>query len=49
MERLTKHVEKVSGQITLFEVQITAQSEETKATKETCSEVGNLSLHDFQC
>lgn len=41
VERLTKHVEKVSGQITLFEVQITAQSEETKAAKETCSEVGN--------
>ncbi|KAI7808016.1 coiled-coil domain-containing protein 40 [Triplophysa rosa] len=38
VERLTKHVEKLSGQIALFEVQITAQSEETKAAKETYSE-----------
>lgn len=40
VERLTKQVEKLSGQIALFELQITAQSEETKAAKETYSEVG---------
>ncbi|XP_056606298.1 coiled-coil domain-containing protein 40 [Triplophysa dalaica] len=38
VERLTKQVEKLSGQIALFELQITAQSEETKAAKETYSE-----------
>nr|XP_055068885.1 coiled-coil domain-containing protein 40 [Misgurnus anguillicaudatus] len=38
LDRLTKHVEKLSEQIALYEVQITAQREETKAAMETLSE-----------
>lgn len=42
VERLTKHVEKLSEQISLYEVQIIAQTEETKAAKDALSEVRNL-------
>ncbi|KAK2889086.1 hypothetical protein Q8A67_014461 [Cirrhinus molitorella] len=38
VERLTKHVEKLSEQISLYEVQIIAQTEQTNATKEVLSE-----------
>ncbi|XP_051567998.1 coiled-coil domain-containing protein 40 [Myxocyprinus asiaticus] len=38
VERLTKHVEKLSEQISLYEVQIIAQTEETKAAKDGLSE-----------
>lgn len=42
VERLTKHVEKLSEQISQYEVQIIAQTEQTKAAKEALSEVRNL-------
>lgn len=42
VERLTKHVEKLSEQISLYEVQIIAQADQTKAAKEALSEVRNL-------
>lgn len=38
VERLTKHVEKLSEQISLYEVQIIAQADQTKAAKEALSE-----------
>uniref|UniRef100_A0A8C2FQT9 Coiled-coil domain containing 40 n=1 Tax=Cyprinus carpio TaxID=7962 RepID=A0A8C2FQT9_CYPCA len=38
VERLIKHVEKLSEQISLYEVQIIAQTEQTKAAKEALSE-----------
>ncbi|RXN36783.1 coiled-coil domain-containing 40 [Labeo rohita] len=38
VERLTKHVEKLSEQISLYEVQIIAQTEQTKAAKDALSE-----------
>ncbi|XP_056102134.1 coiled-coil domain-containing protein 40 [Rhinichthys klamathensis goyatoka] len=38
VERLTKHVEKLSEQISLYEVQIIAQTDQTKAAKEALSE-----------
>ncbi|XP_043097267.1 coiled-coil domain-containing protein 40 [Puntigrus tetrazona] len=38
VERLIKHVEKLSEQISLYEVQIVAQTEQTKAAKEALSE-----------
>ena len=39
MERLTKNKEKLTEEITMYEVQTAAQSEETQAAREALGEV----------